>query len=253
MLKRRNFLTLLPLALGVLTLAPATHAQQRTTKPGLGFTFVMPEGYGEDDRVNKIRSQKGGPPVALYLTDGGLNHEDDANRTSKTLLTGIYVVADPLRQRRSAGGSVSVKVSGEEEKKSETSNSEIQRLFDNRDKPMTREEKEQVKLEIEKIAKLFLPNRFAYQNGAFITVDGFPAIAILASESNEFSQTEITGRFILIMTKRQTYLTYAGYANSEFESRSKAFMKFVQSIKFIERPEGEKKKTPPAVTTKKKK
>jgi hypothetical protein len=253
MLNRRHFLTTSALlSLGALTLVSPAHAQNRITKPGLGFSFVMPEGYGESDRVNKSVARRGGTPVALYLTDGGLNHEDRAEGVSKTLLTGIYVIVDPLNRKRSSG-SISVKVSGDEDKKEDTSNSEIRRLFDNRDKPMTREEKEKVKQEIEKIAKSFLPDKFAYQNGAFISVDGYPAIAILASESNEFAQSEITGRFILMLTKSQTYLTYAGYENSEFEHRSLGFMKFVQSIKFNERPDGEKKKVSTSTAKPKKK
>jgi hypothetical protein len=261
MLKRRNLFTLLPLfaistlsTIGTLTLTSTAHAQQRIAKPGLGFTFVMPEGYGEDDRVNKIRAQQGGPPIALYLTDGGLNNEDAAHRMSKTLLTGIYVVLNPMDAKRS-GGSVSVKVSGEEEgKKKEFSNDEVQQLFNNRNKTMTKEEREATQAQIEKIAKSFLPPKFAYQNGAMIAVDGYPSVAILTSYENEFSQSEITVRFILVSTKRNSYLFYAGYANSEFESRSQAFTKFMQSVKFVERSESERKKTAaPAASSKKKK
>ena len=105
MLNRRHFLTTSTvLSLGSLlglTLTPSVQSQGRMTKPGLGFTFVMPEGYGEDDRVGKKQRAEGGPPVVLYLTDGGVVHEDDQQRLTKTLLTGIYVMSDALGTKRS--------------------------------------------------------------------------------------------------------------------------------------------------------
>jgi hypothetical protein len=255
MLNRRHFLTTSAfLSLGALTLVSPAQAQNRITKPGLGFSFVMPMDYGEDDRVNQARARQGSPPALLYLTDGGINREDNANRVSKTLLTGIYVVDIYAENKR---GSASVKVQSTDKSKENDSRTsderELRDLYEYSRKKMTREEQEKIREQIGKIAKTFLPPQFAYQNGAMVTIDGYPAIAILTSADSAFVQEEITARFVLVPTRSRAYLFYGAYKNAEFENRSKAFMNFMQTIKFNERPEGEKKKVPAPTAKPKKK
>ena len=143
-------------------------------------------------------------------------------------------------------------MSGEENKK--PNSNEAQKLFEERLKALTPEEKTRMQANVDRFAKSLLPQSYAYQNGTVIAVDGFPTIAILASYDDKFSQIEVTVRFLFVFTKTNVFLFYAGYNNSEFENRSKAFMNFIQSVKFAERPEGEKKlekKATPKKTPKK--
>jgi hypothetical protein len=250
-LGRRHLLTAMVLSLsGAITLAPTAHAQQRIAKPGLGFSFVMPQGYGEDDRVRQILARRGGATVHMYLTDGGITERRDEVNMGTTLLTGIYVMIDPLGFKRS-NASMSVKVAGEEET-AKGQQGEAKELFDAQARlnGMTPEEKTQLKERIEKFAKTILPAKYAYQNSAAVVVDGFPAIAVLTSYSHDaLAQDEITVRFVYVFTRNTVYLFYAGYANSEFENRVKAFTKFIQSLKFNERPESEKKQATPSTTS----
>jgi hypothetical protein len=254
-LGRRHLLTAMVLSLsGAITLAPTAHAQQRVAKPGVGFTFVMPTDYSEDDRVNRVRAQRGGPPVMLYLTDGGISREDNGNAVTRILLTGIFVM-DIRAENKRGSGSVSVKVEGADDtvaKEAKTSDEqEVQDLYAASRRKMTSEEQEKMNAQIGKIAKSFLPPQFAYQHGAMVTIDGYPAIAILTSADSQFIQEEITGRFLVVPTKSRAYLFYCAYKNAEFEHRSKAFMNFMQSIKFNERPESDriKKQATPSTTS----
>ena len=219
-------------ALSVAAISSPAFAQQKVVNTNYGFSYIVPSGYRIDDPARYTPSGAGDVilqfenPIFLTINEGTVTRTLKDNRNLQ-LLSNIDLFLFDSKIMSALVGNQNMKDMTEQTARSVVQN--FNRLLN------------------------AAGANLDYQRNAKIKVGGEDALAILCNISDKEIDEYGTARLIFMpRPDGKTYMFSFAALNSEYETKVKAFDKFMASFKFMKAPGTEKPapKPKPAPTPK---